>query len=71
MLFRSVASVDVDYVVLSPALLPQTNLNITEADLQQAYKAFVEKQQKDAKREVKHILITTDARDAAAAQKMA
>lgn len=69
--FKQVASVDVDYVVLSPALLPQTNLNITEADLQQAYKAFVEKQQKDAKREVKHILITTDARDAAAAQKIA
>jgi peptidyl-prolyl cis-trans isomerase D len=68
--FKQVASVDVDYVVLSPALLPQTNLNITEADLQQAYKAFVEKQQKDAKREVKHILITTDARDAAAAQKL-
>jgi peptidyl-prolyl cis-trans isomerase D len=69
--FKQVASVDVDYVVLSPALLPQTNLNITDADLQQAYKAFVEKQQKDAKREVKHILITTDARDAAAAQKIA
>lgn len=69
--FKQVASVDVDYVVLSPALLPQTNLNITEADLQQAYKAFVDKQQKDAKREVKHILITTDARDAAAAQKIA
>ena len=69
--FKQVASVDVDYVVLSPALLPQTNLNITEADLPQAYKAFVEKQQKDAKREVKHILITTDARDAAAAQKIA
>lgn len=69
--FKQVASVDVDYVVLSPALLPQTNLNITEADLQQAYKAFVEKQQKDAKREVKHILITTEARDAAAAQKIA
>lgn len=69
--FKQVASVDVDYVVLSPALLPQTNLNITEADSQQAYKAFVDKQQKDAKREVKHILITTDARDAAAAQKIA
>ena len=69
--FKQVASVDVDYVVLSPALLPQTNLNITEADLQQAYKVFVEKQRKDAKREVKHILITTDARDAAAAQKIA
>ena len=69
--FKQVASVDVDYVVLSPALLPATNLAVTDADLQQAYKAFVEKEQKDVKREVKHILITTDARDDAAAQKLA
>lgn len=69
--FKQLASVDVDYVVLSPALLPATNLAVTDADLQQAYKAFVEKQQKDVKRQVKHILITTDARDDAAAQKLA
>ncbi|WP_343621646.1 SurA N-terminal domain-containing protein [Acinetobacter proteolyticus] len=69
--FKQVASVDVDYVVLTPALLPKTNLAVTEADLQQAYTAFVDKQQKDVKREVKHILITTDARDDAAAQKLA
>ncbi|MFY1017183.1 peptidylprolyl isomerase, partial [Escherichia coli] len=31
----------------------------------------VDKQQKDVKREVKHILITTDSRDAATAQKLA
>ncbi|ENU24673.1 hypothetical protein F993_00919 [Acinetobacter proteolyticus] len=69
--FKQVASVDVDYVVLTPALLPKANLAVTEADLQQAYTAFVDKQQKDVKREVKHILITTDARDDAAAQKLA
>lgn len=69
--FKQVAAVDVDYVVLTPSLLPQTNLAVTDADLKQAYQAFVEKQQKDAKREVKHILITTDTRDAAAAQKLA
>ncbi|KXZ72247.1 SurA N-terminal domain-containing protein [Acinetobacter venetianus] len=69
--FKQVAAVDVDYVVLTPLLLPQTNLAVTDADLKQAYQAFVEKQQKDAKREVKHILITTDTRDAAAAQKLA
>ncbi|MGV0885605.1 SurA N-terminal domain-containing protein [Acinetobacter venetianus] len=69
--FKQVAAVDVDYVVLTPSLLPQTNLAVTDADLKQAYQAFVEKQQKDAKREVKHILITTDSRDAAAAQKLA
>ncbi|QNH52376.1 SurA N-terminal domain-containing protein [Acinetobacter venetianus] len=69
--FKQVAAVDVDYVVLTPSLLPQTNLAVTDADLKQAYQAFVEKQQKEAKREVKHILITTDTRDAAAAQKLA
>ena len=69
--FKQVASVDVDYVVLTPAMLPKTNLAVTDADVQQAYAAFVEKQQKDAKREVKHILITTDARSDAAAQKLA
>ncbi|MBT48928.1 MAG: peptidylprolyl isomerase [Acinetobacter sp.] len=69
--FKQVAAVDVDYVVLTPSLLPQTSLAVTDADFKQAYQAFVEKQQKDAKREVKHILITTDTRDAAAAQKLA
>jgi len=69
--FKQVANVDVDYVVLTPALLPQANVAPSEAELQQAYKAFVDKQQKDVKREVKHILITTDSRDAATAQKLA
>ncbi|MBJ9984339.1 SurA N-terminal domain-containing protein [Acinetobacter sp. S40] len=68
--FKQVASVDVDYVVLSPVQVV-TNAAVTEAELQQAYKAFVEKQQKDAKRDVKHILITTDARSDADAQKLA
>ncbi|MDU2409175.1 MAG: SurA N-terminal domain-containing protein, partial [Acinetobacter junii] len=69
--FKQVANVDVDYVVLTPGLLPQANVAPSEAELQQAYKAFVDKQQKDVKREVKHILITTDSRDAATAQKLA
>lgn len=69
--FKQVANVDVDYVVLTPALLPQANVAPSEAELQQAYKAFIDKQQKDVKREVKHILITTDSRDAATAQKLA
>ncbi len=69
--FKQVASVDLDYVVLSPALLPQANLAVTEADIKQAYDAFVVAQQKDVKREVKHILITADNRSDAAAQKLA
>ncbi|RKG35455.1 peptidylprolyl isomerase [Acinetobacter guerrae] len=68
--FKQVASVDVDYVVLSPVQVV-TNAPVTDAELQQAYKAFVEKQQKDAKRDIKHILITTDARSDADAQKLA
>ncbi|RZG75133.1 SurA N-terminal domain-containing protein [Acinetobacter sp. WCHAc060025] len=60
--FKQVASVDVDYVVLSPATLTQPNAAATDAELKQAYDQFVEKQNQDAKREVKHIMITTDTR---------
>ncbi|OTG65079.1 SurA N-terminal domain-containing protein [Acinetobacter silvestris] len=69
--FKQVASVDVDYVVLSPAMLTKLNTEVTEAELKQAYAQFVEKQNQDVKREVKHILITTDARSAAEAEKLA
>ncbi len=68
--FKQPASVDVDYVVLSPSLMAKP-APATDAELKQAYAKFVETQQKDAKRVVKHILITTDARDDAAAQKLA
>ncbi len=68
--FKQPASVDVDYVVLSPSLMAKP-APATDAELKQAYAKFVETQQKDAKRIVKHILITTDARDDAAAQKLA
>ncbi|RZG43932.1 SurA N-terminal domain-containing protein [Acinetobacter wuhouensis] len=60
--FKQVASVDVDYVVLSPTTLTQPNAAATDAELKQAYDQFVEKQNQDAKREVKHIMITTDSR---------
>ncbi|MDO7218430.1 SurA N-terminal domain-containing protein [Acinetobacter nosocomialis] len=68
--FKQPASVDVDYVVLSTSLMAKP-APATDAELKQAYAKFVETQQKDAKRVVKHILITTDARDDAAAQKLA
>ncbi|MFW1646647.1 SurA N-terminal domain-containing protein [Acinetobacter nosocomialis] len=68
--FKQPASVDVDYVVLSPSLMAKP-APATDAELKQAYAKFVETQQKNAKRVVKHILITTDARDDAAAQKLA
>jgi peptidyl-prolyl cis-trans isomerase D len=36
--FKQVANVDVDYVVLTPALLPQANVAPSEAELQQLIK---------------------------------
>lgn len=68
--FKQIANVDVDYVVLSPSQVT-TNAQVTDEDLQNAYKAFVEAQNKNAQRTVKHILITTDARSDADAQKLA
>lgn len=69
--FKQVASVDVDYVVLSPATLTQPNTAVSDAELKQAYEQFVEKQNKDAKRDVKHILITLDNRTPEQAEKIA
>ncbi len=60
--FKQAASIDVDYVVLSPATLTQPNAGVTDAELKQAYDQFVEKQNQNAQREVKHIMITTDSR---------
>ncbi len=69
--FKQVTNVDVDYVVLSAAQLPKTNVEITEAELQQAYEKFVQAQQANAAVQVKHILITTDARTDAQAKQLA
>ena len=69
--FKQVASVDVDYVVLSPVTLTQPNVAVTDAELQQAYTQFVEKQNQSAPRDVKHILITTDSRTPEQAAKLA
>ncbi|WP_445115945.1 SurA N-terminal domain-containing protein [Acinetobacter sp. WZC-1] len=69
--FRQPATVDVDYVLLTPAMLTNPNMSATDAELQQAYAAFVEKHNKDAKREVHHILLTTDSRSPEEAQKLA
>lgn len=69
--FKQVASVDVDYVVLTPAMLAQPNAAVSDAELQKAYTAFVDQQKKNATREVKHILITTDNRTAEQAAKLA
>ena len=69
--FKQVASVDVDYVVLTPANVAPANTQVTEAELQQAYATFVDAQKKDVKPLVKHILIAADTRSDAEAKKLA
>ena len=69
--FKQVASVDVDYVVLTPANVAPAYTQVTEAELQQAYATFVDAQKKDAKPLVKHILIAADTRSDAEAKKLA
>ncbi|AMW78953.1 peptidylprolyl isomerase [Acinetobacter sp. TGL-Y2] len=69
--FKQLASVDVDYVVVTPAMAAKTDTTVTDAELKQAYDQFVERQNKDAKAEVKHILITADTRGVTEAEKLA
>ncbi|TCB79464.1 SurA N-terminal domain-containing protein [Acinetobacter sp. ANC 4173] len=69
--FKQVASVDVDFVVLSPTNLPTVNAQVTDEELQQAYAKFVESQKSTVKPLVKHILITADSRSDAEAKKLA
>lgn len=69
--FRQVASVDVDFVVLSPSNLPAANVQISDAELQQAYAKFVEAEKAKVQPQVKHILIAADSRSDAEAKKLA
>lgn len=71
--YNRAANVDVQYVVLNKAQF-ENQAQVTEQDLQQAYQAYSATLAKDAKREISHILITTDNRSdeeaAALAQKV-
>ncbi len=69
--FKQLTSVDVDYVVVKPTDVAASDVTATEAELQDAYNTFVAAQKKAVKPEVKHILITADGRDEAAAKKLA
>ena len=69
--FRQVASLDVDFVVLSPSNLPAANVQISDAELQQAYAKFVEAEKAKVQPQVKHILIAADSRSDAEAKKLA
>ena len=69
-MFKQVTSVDVDYVVLSPANVKGTSTEVSDAEIQQAYNQFVQKEQQAAQPAVKHILITADGRTEAEAKKL-
>lgn len=69
--FKQLTSVDVDYVVVKPTDVAASDVTATDAELQDAYNTFVAAQKKAMKPEVKHILITADGRDEAAAKKLA
>lgn len=69
--FKQPASVDVDYIVVSPSMLSDTQATVTEDELAQAYSQYVEQRKKEFQHEVKHILIGLDGRDDAAAKKRA
>lgn len=69
--FKQLASVDVDYVVVTPEMVVKNDESVTDAELKQAYDQFIAQKNKDAKVDVKHILITTENRSAAKAEKLA
>lgn len=69
--FKQNATVDVDYVVLSPDMLTTATPTATDAELQQAYKKYVDNLNKNTSKVVHHILITRDSRSDADALKLA
>lgn len=69
--FKQVASVDVDYIVLTPSSMSTAQPTVTAAELQAAYDKFVASQQSNAPAQVKHILVTLDGRSEAEAKQRA
>ncbi|MDQ8953876.1 SurA N-terminal domain-containing protein [Acinetobacter rudis] len=69
--FKQPARVDVDYVVLTPALVNQQAVAVSEDELKLAYAQLVEKNQKNAQLDVKQILIGTESRTPEQAQALA
>ncbi|MHA3054398.1 peptidylprolyl isomerase [Acinetobacter sp. ANC 4633] len=69
--FKQNASVDVDYVVLTSAMMNTSTAAPTDAEIQQAYSKYVVTQKKNVAKEVRHILISHDNRGDAAALKLA
>ncbi|MEB3754175.1 SurA N-terminal domain-containing protein [Acinetobacter sp. MD2(2019)] len=69
--FKQNASVDVDYVMLSPDMFTTAVPAATDAEIQQAYKKYVDQVNKSANKVVRHILISHDGRTDADALKLA
>ncbi|MFT4021569.1 MAG: SurA N-terminal domain-containing protein [Acinetobacter sp.] len=69
--FKQNATVDVDYVVVSPDMASATNVAPTDTEIQQAYAKYVDHQKQSASKQVRHILITHDSRTDADALKLA
>ena len=68
--FKQVASVDADFVVVSPSLFAAKEEVISDADLQQEYQKFVDSLQANVEPVIKHILVTTDAKSDTEAKKL-
>lgn len=60
--FVQPVSIDVDYVVLSPAQIAR-QVQVTEQDIQQQYQRYIQTASKDTSRQISHILIATDQRN--------
>lgn len=67
--FKRSSGVDVDYVVVTPAMVNATPIAVSDNELQQAYTQYKQKQIKDAPKEVRHILVTATGRSDADALK--
>lgn len=63
------ATVDVSFVVASAQQLAQ-HIQVTEDEIKTQYQNYVAQNSKDAKREVSHILLTTEQRSAEQAEKL-
>ncbi|MFC6052100.1 peptidylprolyl isomerase [Acinetobacter sp. Ac_877] len=68
--FKQIASVNADYILVTPALFGAKEAVISDADLQQAYQKFIETEKAKVEPVIKHILVATDGKTDADAKKL-
>lgn len=68
--FKQISSVDADYILVTPTMFGQKEVEINDADLQQAYQKFAEAEKAKVEPVIKHILVTTDGKTDAEAKKL-